>query len=232
MTELANGSSLSPIDVTPEAAPNFVSLRTARVTRAATLFVVGIAIAFTAPLHESFTFNRWVLLVAFALLGLATLFEYFAQRKNRAHGFTSIRALLMFIAAIAVLLSNDSLGLTIVVAAWAVANAIVLFATAIHTRATRGQALPAALLGLVLAVAVVIFRNDPVGVIGFFGMYAFISGVFLGITAFDTRVERGTAPSTATPGNATNSAGSSSINASGQPLNSTPSSTPRTESTR
>ena len=51
----------------------------------------------------------------------------------------------------------------------------------------RGVAVPSALLSGALALLVLVFRDDLIAVIGFFGAYAIVRGVFLGISAFDTR---------------------------------------------
>ena len=52
-------------------------------------------------------------------------------------------------------------------------------------------AVPSALLSGALALLILLFRDDLIAVIGFFGAYAIVRAVFLGISAFDTR---GTAP--------------------------------------
>lgn len=55
-------------------------VRVARLTRAAVLAAVGLAVAFTRPLHEQFRFDQWVLVVALALIGAEMLLEYLAPR--------------------------------------------------------------------------------------------------------------------------------------------------------
>lgn len=59
-------------------------VRVARRTRAGVLAGLGIAVAFTGPLHEQFSFDQWVLVAALALIGVAMLLEYLALRGTPA----------------------------------------------------------------------------------------------------------------------------------------------------
>ena len=58
----------------------FQGIRAAQVIRAAVLIAVGVAIAFSAPLHRDLSFDLWLLGGGLALIGAATLLEYLALR--------------------------------------------------------------------------------------------------------------------------------------------------------
>lgn len=176
--------------------PTSPALRSARFGRALVLLAAGVAIAFTAPMHQNLEANRWMVSASLLLLGLMTLVEHIVQRGDHAAWPIAVRAALLFFAAGGVLVAESHLGLAIVIAIWAIANAVLVYASALTGLESSRQALPAALLSLALGAVALILRDDPVAVLGFFGVYAVICGVFLGISAFDGR-PRAEAPATA-----------------------------------
>ena len=60
-------------DLSATAASESRGFRAAQLVRAAVLVAVGVAIAFTAPLHRQLDFDLWVLGGGLTLIGAATL---------------------------------------------------------------------------------------------------------------------------------------------------------------
>ena len=174
-------------DPSTTATSEFRGFRAAQLVRAGVLVVVGVVIAFTAPLHRELGFDLWVLGGGLTLIGAATLLEYFALRGTSESWWVAARAVVAFAAAGSLLAVSDSLAMALVLALWAALTAVITI-----MRLTRGVqpmkvAVPSLLLSATLAVLVLLFRDDAVALIGFFGAYAIIRGVFLGIAAFDPR---------------------------------------------
>lgn len=168
--------------------PDPRTLRVAQLLRAGILVAIGLAIAFSATSHESIEFDRWMLITALLLIGLATAVEYFVLRASKTAWLIALRAVLAFTgASVLISLGNDAVALAIIVAFWAAATAVVSVIRLAIDPSLRRQAGPSALLSGGLAVVMLLVREDPVAVIGFFGAYAVIRGVFLGIAALDTR---------------------------------------------
>lgn len=161
--------------------------KAAQLTRAGVLLAVGLAIAFTAPLHEQLGFDLWALITALVLIGAATLVEYFAMRGTAESWWIAARATVALAAAGSLIAVSDSATLALVLALWAALTALITLMRLVRGVQSTRVAVPSLLLSLALAVTALVFRDDPVAVIGFFGAYAIIRGVFLGITAFDPR---------------------------------------------
>ena len=171
-----------PVSTTPESPAR---LRTARFVRSVVLVLSGFAIAFSAPLHSQLSFDRWILAGSLALIGAATVFEYRVLREAASSWLIALRAAVAFAAAVAGLLVADAAWLAVVLAVWAAANAAIAVARLVRGSQSRAVAVPSAVFSAALAALLLIFRDDPVAVIGFFGAYAIARGVFLGISAFD-----------------------------------------------
>lgn len=167
------------------------SLRAARFVRAGVLLVIGFAIAFSATLHEQAAFDRWLVVAALIVLGLAWACEAGASRTNPALARTAVLQFGVTFAAgllLAVLpFADQALAMALVVAAWAILVALLQLTTVLRATQTPAAGLPAVLLSTLLAILVFLSRDDAVAVIGFFGGYAVVCGVFLGISAFDSR---------------------------------------------
>lgn len=174
------GESTAPLD------PQIRHLRTARLVRAGVLLAVGLAIAFTAPLHAQFGFDLWVFITALTLIGAATLVEYFALRGTAESWWVAARATVAIAAAGSLLAVTDGVTLALVVTLWAVLTAVITMMRLVRHVQPNRVAVPSLLLSLALAVTTFVTREDPIAVIGFFGAYAIIRGVFLGIAAFDS----------------------------------------------
>ncbi len=173
------------VAATTSATAQFSGLRTAHIVRAGVLLAVGLAIAFTATLHEQLGFDRAVLASALGLIGVATVLEYLALRGTQESWWVAARATVAFAAAGACVAAIDSPTLALTVAIWALLTALITVMRLARRVQPSRVAVPSLLLSLALAVATLATRDDPVAVIGFFGAYAMIRGVFLGIAAFD-----------------------------------------------
>lgn len=150
------------------------------------LLAAGLLITFTATLHQQIAFDRWVVVATLAALAAAHALEalrlFPSDPAPRAGSWSS--AALSALAAVVAALSTGPAPLAIVIAAWAVLSGI---ATSWSTRGRAGasdRTLRLLLWGG-LAAAVLACRHDPVAVIGLFGAYAVLAGVFLSISALD-----------------------------------------------
>lgn len=161
--------------------------RGARLVRAGALLVIGFGIAFSATLHEDPEFVRWSLVSSLALIGLATAAEYWVLRGTAESWWIAARAVIALAAAGSLFAVVDTLGAALVLALWAVLTAVVTAMRLARRVQPARVAVPSLLLSLALAVSVLLVRDDPVAIIGFFGAYAVIRGIFLGISAFDPR---------------------------------------------
>lgn len=163
--------------------------RAARLVRVGVLLVMGMVITFSATLHEQLHFDRAMIAISLGALAVAQVFAWFGSRR----GTTLLQAITAAGAAIAVLLlSTDPLAFAFLVAAWALVSGLLEFVASALQLSHRGDSIFMGALGVLLALLVLLVRDDPVAVIGFFGAYAVIGGVFLGISAFDGRVASGT----------------------------------------
>ena len=182
-------------DSSTTAPAEFRGFRAAQLVRAAVLVIVGVAIAFTAPLHRQLDFDLWVLGGGLTLIGAATLLEYLALRGTSESWWIAARAIVAFAAAGSLLAVGDSFTMALILALWATLTAVITV-----MRLARGVqpvkvAVPSLLLSIALAILALLFRDDVVAIIGFFGAYAIIRGVFLGIAAFDPRPAADAVPS-------------------------------------
>lgn len=192
MATAANETALPPI-VDPR------SLRTARLLRSGALLLTGLGIAFTAPLHEQLEFDRWAIFVGLLIIGCVTFVEYRVLRFTLESWWIAARAIIAFAAVGALLAVSDSVGIALVVAAWAALTAVVTILRLVRGAQPKQVAIPSALLSVALAVISLLVMGDAVALIGFFGAYAVIRGVFLGISAFDGGAAAHTAPAAASP---------------------------------
>lgn len=171
--------------VLPEATPRPRPLRAVRLSRAGALLAVGLGIAFTAPMHEQLEFVRWAAVAGLALIGFATLGEYLVLRGTPAAALIALRAAIAFVAIAALASAPSIAALALLLAAWAAITAAITVTRVLRGAVPRAAGAPSALLSAALAVALILVRDDAVAVIGFFGAYAIVRGVFLAISAFD-----------------------------------------------
>jgi hypothetical protein len=175
------------------------SLRAAQLTRAIVLLIVGLAIAFTAALHEQLGFDIALIVGGLALIGAATIFEYFALRGTAESWWIAARATVAIAAAGALLAVADELTLALVLTIWAALTALITLMRLVRGVQPARVAVPSLLLSVALAVITIVVHDDPVAVTGFFGAYATIRGVFLGIAAFDPRPAASESTASVTP---------------------------------
>lgn len=168
-------------------APEIVPSRAVRLLRVAVLLVAGLIIAFSATMHEQLGFDLGVATAALGAIGIAHVVEWLSLR---APARTVVPLLLGSIAVLAAALlpfSGEPIAFAVVIAAWALASALLEFIGAAVRPGSRQDATLLGGAGVLLALLVLFFRDDQVAILGFFGAYALLTGVFLGISAFDTR---------------------------------------------
>lgn len=158
-----------------------------KLIRAAAALLVGLAITFTGTLHSSLGFNHGLAIVAFALFAAAHLFAWWYARTRNKDVVSLILAIASIVAAIVLPMTHTAAGLAVVIAAWALMQGLLEFIGAATRQGGRQDATILGALGMLLSVVTLLVFRDTVAIIGFFGAYALIVGVFLGIAAFDVR---------------------------------------------
>ncbi|QIM17540.1 hypothetical protein G7066_00320 [Leucobacter coleopterorum] len=159
--------------------------RSVRLVRVGVLAVVGIVIAFSATLHEQLGFDVAVAAVAVGAVGIAHVIEWISVRAAGGNTVPLLLGVIGILAAVALAFASTTIGFAIVIAAWALANALLEFIGAATRPGTRQDATLLGALGVLLAMLVLFVREDQVAILGFLGTYAIIAAVFLGIAAFD-----------------------------------------------
>lgn len=177
----AEGTAVQSVDPAP---------RGARITRAAVLLIAGLVIAFTATLHEQFAFDRSVTAAALAAIGIVHLVEWLRVRPRTA--ITLLLTIVALAAACALPFAASELGYAVVVAVWALISGLLEFIGVTAGQRSRGDATLMGGIGILLAAVVLLAREDIVAILGFFGAYAVVGGVFLGISAFDPKRQSAT----------------------------------------
>ena len=148
---------------------------------------MGLVIAFSATMHENFAFDIAVVGTGLALIGLVHVIEWSQRRGTNGAPVALLLGLVSLAAAAVVFAQTTELGLAIVIASWSLVCALLEFLGLTVTPGSRQDAIIVGAVGMLLAVLVLVFRDDAVAVIGFFGGYAVIAGVFLAIAGFDAR---------------------------------------------
>ena len=161
--------------------------RPIRLVRVAVLLVAGFAIAFSATLHEQLGFDLGVAAATIGAIGVAHLLEWASGRQNGGGVVPLIAGAVSVVAAVAIGLSGSVVAFALLVAAWALVSALLEFIGVTVRPGTRQDAIFLGAIGVLLALFVILVREDQVAVLGFLGAYAVLAGVFLGISAFDTR---------------------------------------------
>ncbi|MBL3699445.1 hypothetical protein [Leucobacter luti] len=180
---------------TRSTAPESGVTRPVRLVRVAVLLIVGMAIAFSAPMHEQLSFNLGLVAAGLGGIGVAHLVEWFSLRGGARTPVPLLLGVVALGAALALPFTTAPIGFALVVAAWALISGLLEFIGAAVRPGTRQDATLLGSTGVLLALLVLFVREDQVAIIGFFGAYALLVGVFLGISAFDTR--RSSAPAAA-----------------------------------
>ncbi|PRI12312.1 DUF308 domain-containing protein [Leucobacter massiliensis] len=172
----------------PSTTPETPVPRTVRLVRVGALLASGMAIAFTAPLHEQLGFDRGVSAIALGALGIAHLIEWRARRGVPAYPVPLLLGLAAVLAALALPFAGTPILFACVIAAWGLVSGLLeLVGNALMRTDGRSDRVLLGASGILLALLCLLVREDPVAVLGFFGAYAIVAGVFLGISAFDVR---------------------------------------------
>ncbi|MBL5972286.1 MAG: hypothetical protein D3X82_00535 [Candidatus Leucobacter sulfamidivorax] len=158
--------------------------------RPALLVIIGLTVAFTAALHEQLGFDRAVLAVGLIAIGVLHLIEWFGARAQQSDPIPLLLGVVAILTGVLQALLSTELGFAVLIAAWALISGLLEFLAATFNGAGRGDHVFLGALGIVLALAVLLVLLDPVAVIGFFGAYAVIAGVYSGISFFDERSKR------------------------------------------
>lgn len=173
---------------TPEASGHVAHVsRSVRLVRVIVLLVAGIAIAFTATLHEQLGFDRSMAAIALGGIALAHLIEWASQRSSAPGSVPLLLAIAAAAAAAVLPFTATAILFACVISAWALVSALLEFIGSAVRPGSRADATLLGAAGILLALLALLVREDPVAVLGFFGAYTIIAGVFLGISAFDTR---------------------------------------------
>lgn len=171
--------------------PSLLAPRSVRLARAAVLLVFGLAITFTATLHEDFAFVVAIASSALAIIGAVHVIEWSQRRRQSGAPVALVLGIVSIAAAVLVFTIRIELTFAIVLAVWSLVCALLEFLGMTVTPGSRPEGALIGAAGVLLAIAILLTRNDLVAVIGFFGGYAVLAGVFLGIAAFDVRRSRG-----------------------------------------
>lgn len=158
-----------------------------KLIRVAVLMLAGFAIAFSAPMHEQLGFDTAIAAIAIAAIGVAHLVEWFTLRATGGNPVPLLLGVVSIAAAIGIVFSGSVIAFAMLVAGWALVCALLEFVGSTVRPGSRQDAIFLGAIGMLLALLVVLVREDGVAVIGFLGAYAVLAGVFLGISAFDTR---------------------------------------------
>lgn len=172
--------------------------------RAGALFGIGLIILFTATLHGNTAFDVAIGSSALALIGAVHLIEWAQRRGEPGAAVALILGIISIAFAVLVFTLRDPLAFAMMIAAWALVSALLEFVGMVVAPGTRQDAAIIGAAGVLLSIFVLFTREDIIAVIGFFGGYAILAGVFLGIAAFDSRRGREVEPNPTTRASAAN----------------------------
>ena len=126
------------------------SLKVAQLIRAATLFALGVFVAFTATSHEELEFDVTTMMFAFALIALVTFIEYWVLRNTAESWWIAARAVIAVAAAGSLFAVTDSASFALVIALWALITAIITAMRLARKVQHAGVAIPSLSLSLLL----------------------------------------------------------------------------------
>ncbi|WP_336660076.1 hypothetical protein [Leucobacter sp. USHLN153] len=161
--------------------------RAVRLVRVVVLLLAGFAIAFTAPLHEQLGFDVSVTAATLVAIAVAHLADWRARRAVGGGAVPLLLAIVSAGSAVVALRVDTPIAFAFTVAAWALISALLEFVGMTVHPGSRQDAVFLGAIGILLALLVILVREDQVAVLGFLGAYAVLAGVFLGISAFDPR---------------------------------------------
>ncbi|QZY53456.1 hypothetical protein KVY00_09230 [Leucobacter tenebrionis] len=164
-----------------------VASRSVRLLRVGVLLLAGMTIAFSATMHEQLGFDLGVSAAALGAIGIAHLVEWNARRSSAPSMLPLLLGIVAVASAVALSLSGSVIGFSVTIAAWSLVSGLLEFIGAAVQPGSRQDSTLLGAAGVLLALLALLAREDQVAVLGFFGAYAVIAGVFLGISAFDSR---------------------------------------------
>lgn len=171
----------------PSTTPETPVPRAVRLVRVTALLVAGAAITFTATLHQLLGFDRGITSASLAAIGIAHLVEWIARRSGSPSPIPLLLGIASIVAAVVLPFAGTTIVLAAVIAAWGLVSALLEFLSSAVRPGSRQDATVVGAAGILLAILALLVRGDSVAILGFFGAYTIITGVFLGISAFDTR---------------------------------------------
>lgn len=153
----------------------------------------GAAITFTATLHDT-VFSQVLFALSVLAVAVAELTTSLLTRVARkVSPLTLIQALIAVVAGVVIVLTMDNFAaFTLTVTVWAALTAVIEVWFAWKGAATS-PAREVRVIGVfsgLLALLLVIVPSSPTSVIGFYGGYCFVVGVYLAIAAFDRTATR------------------------------------------
>lgn len=158
--------------------------------RPAVLVVIGLAVTFTAALHEQLVLDRWLIAASLLVLGLAHLAERRAAVPGSRGPIPLLLATVAIVVAVLQLFTATPTAVTLTLAAWALVSGLCELLGAMLGFSSRGDSVFLGALGVVLATLLLTVLADPVAALGFFGAYAIMAGVYTAISAFDSGARR------------------------------------------
>ncbi|MEV8338165.1 hypothetical protein [Leucobacter sp. NPDC077196] len=164
--------------------------RSVRLVRVAVLLLSGFAIAFSPTFHEQLPFDLGLAAITIGAIGIAHLIEWWSRRATGGNPLPLLLGVVSLGAAIGLAFTSTVLAFAFVVAGWSLVSALFEFVGMTVRPGSRQDAIFLGAIGMILALLVMLVRDDQVAVLGFLGAYAVLAGVFLGISAFDTRRTR------------------------------------------
>lgn len=156
--------------------------------RAALLLLSGAIITFTATIHDTIV-SQWLFIGTVGAVALGDLLVRLkSERARPARMHAAAQAVLAAVSiAVSLVLLGSTAALALTVTVWAALTAVLDVWTgwSLKARHDAREFTVAGILAGVLAVLLVLLPGSPVSVIGLFGGYAVVVGVYLAIAAVD-----------------------------------------------
>lgn len=156
--------------------------------RAALLLLAAVVITFTAAYHDTVV-SQWLFassVIAIAVGDLIARIRFDHDRPARLHAVAQVVLALLSTLATLVWLGNTG-ALALTVTLWAALTAVLDVWTgwSLKGRDDARELTVAGIFAGLLAILLVLLPGNPVSVIGLFGGYAVVVGVYLAIAAAD-----------------------------------------------
>lgn len=156
--------------------------------RAALLILSGAAIAFTATLHDT-VFSQTLFAMSVLAVALGELVVGLSVgARRRVSAVTATQGMFALLAAGSTVLARDNFGIfALTVTLWAAFTALVevWFSWSAAQRSPGREIRVVGLITGLLAVLLVVVPSSPASVIGLYGGYCFVVGVYMAIAAAD-----------------------------------------------